>query len=199
MTIQTALDNARLSADSSAICEIQMQNYKQDVEFVVVDSFIFDAVIGMNWMMMIKPEIKWDVPRRLEFVWQGEKVKVLEEIKKNGRKQSQMEMVLDEKATRQRERRNNAPAGTMDPKDLLISNLQLKRAVRKCETKCFLAFIRNRRTSKDETATRELKSDQQALLDEFSTIFKSELPDELPPARAIDHKIELKPDAKPVS
>ena len=81
-----------------------MRDYKQNVEFVVVDSFIFDAVIGMNWMMKIKPEIKWNVPRRLEFVWQGEKVKILEEMGKSGRKQSRMEMVLDEKATRQRER-----------------------------------------------------------------------------------------------
>ena len=74
--VQTAIDDAKLSADSSVSCTIKIQKYEQQVEFIVVDSFVFDAVMGMNWMMRIKPEI------RLEFEWEGRRVEILEETRR---------------------------------------------------------------------------------------------------------------------
>ena len=40
-------------------------------------------------------------------------------------------------------------------------------------------------------------SDVKSLLAEFSDVFPSKLPDGLPPARGVEHKIELKPDSRP--
>jgi hypothetical protein len=74
----------------------------------------------MNWMMKNKPEIKWKIPRRLEFEWAGRMIEILEEVRGETRnlKPSQMEMVLRKKAARRRGQWKKPPPGTVRPRKL---------------------------------------------------------------------------------
>ena len=76
-----------------------------------------------------------------------------------------------------------------------INLLQAKRLIRKRETQIFLSLIRENKTSRSDDTM--LQSEMSKLLQEYKDVFPDDLPSGLPPARAIEHHIDLIPGAEP--
>ena len=77
-----------------------------------------------------------------------------------------------------------------------ISNMQMRRIARKKNQQIFLCLLRN---SDIENQLKQIDSRVQPLLESYLDVFPEELPEGLPPVRAVDHKIELLPNSQPYS
>ena len=88
-----------------------------------------------------------------------------------------------------------------DGDEPLLSCLQVKRAFRKPENRMFLAVVRTFEPEgqKVKKVYLKVKGNVQKLLKRYRHIFRETLPENLPPKRYIDHKIELVDGAKPPS
>ncbi|KAG8380918.1 hypothetical protein BUALT_Bualt06G0066600 [Buddleja alternifolia] len=82
--------------------------------------------------------------------------------------------------------------GPSNNKNDCLSAIQVKKGLKHGETTYLATMVE---IKKD--VFQEVPDKIAALLVDFEDIFPSELPKELPPIRAIDHKIELEPGAKP--
>jgi hypothetical protein len=81
-----------------------------------------------------------------------------------------------------------------EPKSLLISAIQAKKAAKDDEEELFLALIKNIKEPGTET--------EHPIIAEYADVFPKDLPNELPPSRSVDHRIELldpkPPNAQPI-
>ena len=76
----------------------------------------------------------------------------------------------------------------------IISALQAKKAIRRKE-EAFWVYV----TEVLEESSTNGNDKAKTFLQEYADVFPDELPKELPPIRAVDHKIELEPGATPPS
>jgi hypothetical protein len=169
--VRVAASDSELVADSRSVITIRVNNYKVKAEVLIANIHdTFDAVLGMNWFMAEKPAIDWKNPPRVII----------------SRKDEMHEL----------SGQTEPPPATPEIKQ--INYLQLKRQVRKRNVQVFLAYIFEpvkKFFGKSKKKTHSIHK----LVDQYKDIFASTLPDELPPERNVDHKIELLPGSTPPS
>jgi predicted aspartyl protease len=169
--IHCTANGSEVVSTAKAMVTIQFKKYKKQVECLISDTGSFDCIMGMNWFMREQPIIKWDHPRAMVMKRDGTHSAIYDRIRRD----------------------------TQLPNIPEISLLQFKRAVRKPETEIYIGFLFLRQDSKQTNRTTSTPFLVKKLLQQFHGIFAKKLPEELPPSRTIDHKIELIPDAKPPS
>lgn len=82
----------------------------------------------------------------------------------------------------------------------ILSHVQLKRAVAKRGSELFIVNVNAKEDSEappSDTVAQDIDHRVQRILMDYSDVLVPDLPDELPPKRAIDHRIETLPDQEP--
>jgi hypothetical protein len=131
---------------------------------------VFDAILGMNWFIAEKPAIDWKMSPR----------------------------VIISRKDDTHELKGDAEMPPANPEIQQINYLQLKRHIRKKNAQICLAFIFEPAKKSIGKFTNKTNPVQK-LVEQYKDIFASKLPDELPPERNVDHKIELIPGSSPPS
>lgn len=143
----------------------------------------YDAILGKPWLDKHNPSINWQTHTVT--------------IGKRGRK-----VILQQKRPAQPP--PSPQRSAQDVKSDLLSAKQMKRLMRKQQGTFFVAYVRE---VEDLQAVAESgnqpaqasPSPADPLLQEFRDVFPDDLPRTLPPARDVDHVIELIPGANPPS
>jgi hypothetical protein len=108
--IQLAVPSASLTTNSLIITTLTIQNYQQKLEFQCVESLNkYDIIIGMNWFMTMRPNIKWNYPQRLEF-----------------RHRERIYIISEDRLNQDSSHHTNNPKRNLDTNIKEISSLQLK-------------------------------------------------------------------------
>ena len=137
----------------------------------------FDVVLGMEWILEWNPMSDW---KKLEFtVETSTETKRLRRLPTMPEVQVLANLIIDE----------------VKMEFNLIDKKELKKALKKKgETEFVLYFAQEKQEQLNniESEVTEIivqDPELQKLLDEFRDVFRNELPDELPPQRAVDHEI----------
>jgi len=151
------------------LCEgiLEYGLYKDTLHFYEIDA-PYDIIIGIGWLRRHNPDVDWK-NGILSFEIRGRRVII------NG----------DEDAS---------------PTEYkTISYLQFKRATRKRGTQLFLAHIRSVEDPQDthSSIADDLKKRSEQIIADFRDVLPDDLPEELPPQRHVDHKIETAPGQPP--
>ena len=162
---------------------LQMSEWKGKVAAVVLDiQADFDIVLGMSWIDEWDPMPNW---RKREFkVETSEGTKRIRSISTGTPDLEPLEEIAKEEFN-------------------FMSEKEVKKAFKKKgQSECMLYFAREvhddeqdgdepllQINSLQERAADSSNAELQALLQEFKDVFRDELPDGLPPKRAVDHEI----------
>ena len=182
----------------SAFITVQIQNYVTQLDVYVIPLEEYDVILGLPWLRRENPHIDWTT-FRFQIRLPSGKVETINARKRNIQYLSTMSIHAEHKPFR-------FP---------LIGYRQAKRALRKRNTIVQLFFIRSTepnptKADSDSTAKDSIDKDGKAntvedqygflktLIDQYTDVFRTELPDEPPPDREILHAIDTN-SAKPVN
>jgi hypothetical protein len=132
----------------------------------------YDAILGMTWLEKHNPQIGW-ANRSITLHHAGAPPRLVKPL----------EYVNE-----------SAPTG---PARIATIGMQaLRKAHRRGQIEELFAVLVREKDGKTVPVSRE-DSAAEALLNEYADVFPDDLPPVLPPKRGVEHRIELKPDARP--
>ena len=146
---------------------IQLQSYKDRLDFMVIPLGECDVVFGMNWLRRINPQIDWR-KRTLTFTHQNES-----------------HLLSPIPSTKSKSKHSCQ----------LISVRGMGNILRQKEVERVILAIAHNDLTKNES--NDKSSQAKEILAEYRDVFPDKLPDKLPPRRDIDHRIELEQSSPP--
>lgn len=160
-------NKATIQATNLCIGNLQYGVYKERLRFYEIDT-PYDIILGTGWLRKYNPDIDW---RTGTVIFQY--------------KNRQLVISSDSDGSTRYE---------------VLSHHQLGRAMRKKGAEFYVANVKSIDDEDDsptEHATEDLQQRAEAILRDFRDVLPDDLPDELPPSRHVDHKIELEPGHSP--
>ena len=161
---------------------IALSSLVENRYFDIADLDHYDVILGMPWHEDHNPVINWKEKTVSVGLEDGQDIQVAgpQKQKKHNKMLSQTETTVNSSVNIAR-----------------ISLLQTKRLVRKKGTEICLCLVRG--TEYGASEQQSLQPQIEKLLKEYKDVFPDELPNGLPPSRAIEHHIDLVPGAEPTS
>jgi hypothetical protein len=154
---------------------IEINTYKEELNFVEVPLKACDAILGMTWLERHNPQIDWKAGTIC--IQHRERVHLLQQVQQSPR----------------------AAAAAGQKTSIKLSSIrQINKILHRNQAECIvLASVSA--PDIDSTPPRSVANDPDtaSLLSEFRDVFPPQLPKELPPHREIDHRIELTQSSPP--
>jgi hypothetical protein len=168
-------NKSTVSAQHLCRANLQYGIYKEELPFYEIDA-PYDIILGIGWLRRHNPAIDWaNDAIRLQF---------------KGR-----EIII-----------TGDDAPTSHTAYVLCNHIQFRKAMRSRGAELFLVFVRpedQAAETSDQESTQapqpkpEYAARTAAILAEFQDVLPADLPQELPPRRPVDHKIEIEPGHNP--
>ena len=166
----------------------QIGSYQDQLNFVEVPLKGCDAILGMTWLAKYNPNTDWK-EGTLSLYHKGQH----HLLQKQQLPKQHINSIQSDSST---PTTSTPPPTTVTP-ILLSSSKQIKKLIRKNKIDTLiLASIQphhDHYNNNESPPTAEAES----LLSEFSDVFPSQLPNQLPPRRDVDHRIELTQTSPP--
>jgi hypothetical protein len=161
----------------------------------------YDAILGMTWLQQANPNIDWSTGsvkiNNLEIHAAKQKTKIKQKKTKKqtlGIQKPEPEPELDP-----RKKSVLPPSHKTRLSALLLSRMQFAKEVR--HQQAYLCFVRAQPDTKSKKSSIDPKMDARTkkVIEEYRDVFPDDLPKQLPPARKIQHRIELEMGSTPTS
>ena len=168
--------------------------FSERMDMVVQSLPRYDLILGLPWFMQHEPNMQWK--QRGFTIEQKDRIIQFDLKTENGTvAQNNDEDGLNTLPNTRKRRHDTLPPRL---RLNLISRSEVMKAVRTNtlnHDECFSVFVTPRiERSPDTTQNIERQKRIKRIIDEYSDVFPDELPKQLPPKRAYDHRIDLYPD-----
>ena len=157
-----------------------------------------DVILGMTWLRRLNPKIDW----RQETVTvrhrgRNHSFRVIKEPTRQSQLQSMATTVTTPRQSTSETPKTSTPQ-SKDYQSSAISVRAVRKMIKREEVEALiLGMATIETTTGKQTEEKELQESATIILREFKDVFPEELPKALPPARPVDHRIELLPGSQP--
>lgn len=176
------------------LCQIpvSIQAYQATLDLDVAPLQHYDIILGKSWLAQVNPHVDWR-RNEIQFQQEGQLIHI---------KPPSPSSLLPTGERKKKKVAFTDPESPTPSSVHLISATQMKEEVRRADVKQDLVFVCTIQENPAEPQPQPqsaLSPELRKILDEFQDVFPSELPKGLPPARTVDHHIDLIPGAEPPS